>query len=114
MAIFVLESYVEMFYRVWLCALEPPGPRDSAVLITGQPGTGTSSITSNAAQDINRIFRQDLILILPSCPPSTAGLMCALLFGWPRTVLFCRDTVYFAGVGLRLPTAKSSYPEVFI
>ena len=43
--IYVRESYVNMFERIWSRALTPPGTK-GGVLVTGQPGTGMSSMTS--------------------------------------------------------------------
>ena len=42
--IFVRKSYIQMFHRIWLCALALPGTK-RGVVITGQPGTGMYSIT---------------------------------------------------------------------
>ncbi|KAF8513262.1 hypothetical protein BU17DRAFT_68876 [Hysterangium stoloniferum] len=98
-AVLVRKCYIEMFHRVWVRALKPPGPKDGGVLITGQPGTGKTLFLYYL---LVRLLQQKQIVLFS--------------LGDHELFLFFHDAVYSANPRMHPspPTPKSSSPDVFI
>ncbi|KAF8522170.1 hypothetical protein BU17DRAFT_64501 [Hysterangium stoloniferum] len=116
MVILVRESYTEMFHRVWVCALTPPGLKDTGVLIIGQPGTGTYSTPLMLPKIVIVFLGKTLFLfyLLVRLLQQKQNVLFSL--DGSQLFLFFHDTVYsaMAGMSPTPPTPKSSSPDVFI
>lgn len=102
--IYLRESYVKLFERIWSCALTPPAP-NMGILVTGQPGTGMFSTTFTMIHKILIMFSRDYsytTFLFAFCKRSK-------LYSSLQLLLFYHDLVFGAKAdrNLILPTTKS-------